>query len=569
MTALQVRKQAAVLAVIVLMVSLAVLVGCGSGSDGSSGGGTGGSASASPSADQPIFRLASVNDPYDSLNPFNARFSSSFTAITLMYPNLVEFSSALEPIPDLADSWEMSADGLTWTFKLHPGAVWTDGEPITAADVVFTLETVMKYKDDAGAYLNTFIPAVSGATAVDDTTVELALSAPSATLLSDIYLLPILPEHVWAPLATGDGSQLKTPTNDPAKGEVVVAGPFAIEKLDVKGTSIYKRVDTFYGTKPLVTGYGFQLFTNADAVVQALKTDQIDAAYFLPASSAAAFADGSGFQVEGFGQLPWFLAPNCSKNFTSHPEMHEPAVRQALSLAIDRTPLIDSVNRGFAATGGWPLLDAYVPQFLSQPMTVPAQDVAAANQLLDDLGYAKGGDGIRVADGVKMSYDILVYAPWRATDGRSADLIRQDFAAIGVEAKPKLMDDPYTAMWGNDYKDYAFLLTAWGVSPDPAGMLILSTSALLGASNPTGYSDGTFDKLYDEQAAELDLEKRKALIDEMAGMLQDQQVYIPLYAGQVITAWSDKWTGVQEAGSPLGFYMPLNKQIFNALAVQQ
>ncbi len=510
-----------------------------------------------------------MNDPYDSLNPFNARYSSSFTAITLMYPNLVEFSSTLEAIPDLADSWESSTDGLTWTFKLHPGAVWTDGEPITAADVVFTIETVLKYKDDASAYLNTFIPVVTGATRgrrryrpAD------ACRRPRPTLLSDMYMVPILPEHVWAPLATGDGSQLKTPTNDPAEGDVVVAGPFTIEKLDLKGTSIYKRVDTFYGTKPLITGYGFQLFTNADAAVQALKTDQIDAAYFLPASSATAFQEGTGFTVQGFGQLPWFLAPNCSKNYTAHPEMQDPKVRQAFSLAVDRQPLIDAVNRGFAASGGWPLLDAYVPEYLSQPMTVPAQDVAAANQLLDDLGYAKGDDGIRVADGVKMSYDILVYAPFRATDGRTAELVRQDFAAIGVEAKPKLLDDPYTAMWGNDYTDYAFLLTGWGVSPDPAGMLILSTSALLGSSSPTGYSDPTFDKLYDEQASELDPEKRKAIIDEMAGMLQDQQVYVPLYSGQVITAWNEKWTGVQDAGSPLGFYMPLNKQIFNTLAVQ-
>lgn len=565
MTVRTVRTWTAVLAVIVLAAALAAAA-CG-GDGGGSGGGAA-SGPASPSADQPLFRLGSVNDPYDSLNPFNARFSSSFTALTLMYPNLIEFSSALEAIPDLADSWETSADGTTWTFKLHPGAVWTDGEPITAADVVFTIDTVMKFKDDAGAYLNTFIPVVKSATAVDDTTLQLTLTSPSATLLSDIYMLPILPEHVWAPFAVGDGSTLKTPTNDPAKDDVVVAGPFIVEKLDVKGTSIYKRVDTFYGTKPLVTGYGFQLFTNADAAVQALKTDQLDAAYFLPASSAAAFEEGSGFTVEGFGALPWFLAPNCSRNYTAHPEMQDPQVREAFSLAVERQPLIDSVNRGFAAAGGWPLLDAYVPQYLSQPMTVPAQDVAAANQILDDLGYAKGGDGIRVADGVKMSYDILVYAPFRATDGRTAELVREDLKAIGVDTRPKLLDDPYTAMWGNDYTDYAFLLTGWGVSPDPAGMLILSTSALLGSSSPTGFSDPTYDKLYDEQAAEVDPEKRKALIDEMAGILQDQQVYIPLYSGEIVTAWNEKWTGVQEAGSPLGFYMPLNKQIFNALAVQ-
>jgi peptide/nickel transport system substrate-binding protein len=542
----------------------AFVVGCGDDSNGGSGGG----GSASPAADQPVFRLGSVNDPYDSLNPFNARFTSSFTALTLMYPNLVEISPTLEAIPDLAESWSTSTDDKTWTFKLHSGAVWTDGEPITAADVVFTIETVLKYKDDAAAYLATLIPTVTGATAVDDTTVEVSLSAPSPAMLSDLYLLPILPEHVWAPLATGDGSKLKTPTLDPAKEEVVVAGPFTIEKLDVKGTTIYKRVDAFYGQKPLITGYGFQIFTNADAAVQALKADQIDAAYFLPASSTAAFEEGSGFTVQGFGQLPWFLAPNCSKNFTSHPEMQDPKVREALSLAVNRQPIIDSVNRGFAAAGGWPLLEAYVPQFLSQAMPVPSQDTAAANQMLDDLGYAAGSDGIRVADGVKMSYDILVYAPYRATDGRTAEQLAQDFAAIGVEAKAKLLDDPYTAMWGNDYKDYAFLLTGWGVAPDPSGQLALATSAYLGVSSPTGFSDPTYDKLYDEQSAQVDPEKRKAIIDQMAGILEEQQVYIPLYSGQVITAWSDKWTGVQDAGSPLGFYMPLNNQVFNALAVQ-
>lgn len=549
---------------LLILVTALVVVSCGGDS-----GGSGGSGSASPSADQPIFRLGSVNDPYDSLNPFNARYTPSFTALTLMYPNLVGFSSSLEAVPDLAESWTTSADGKTWTFKLRSGAVWTDGEPITAADVVFTLDTVRKYKDDAAAYLNTFVATVAGVTAVDDSTVEVTLSAPTASFLSDVYLLPVLPEHVWAPLATGDGAKLKTPTLDPAKEEVVVAGPFTIEKLDVKGTTIYKRVDTFYGQKPLVTGYGFQLFTNADAAVQALKADQIDAAYFLPASSTAAFEDGGGFTVQGFGQLPWFLAPNCSKNFTSHPEMQDPKVRQAFSLAVNRQPLIESVNRGFAAQGGWPLLDSYVPQYLSEAMPVPSQDTAAANQILDDLGYEAGSDGIRMADGVKMSYEILVYAPFRATDGRSAELITQDFAAIGVEAKVKLLDDPYTAMWANDYKDYAFLLTGWGISPDPSGMLVLSASSYLGVSNPTGFSDPAYDKLYDEQSAEVDPDKRKAIIDQMAGILSDQQVYIPLYAGQVITAWNDKWTGVEDGGSPLGYYMPLGKQIFDSLAVQQ
>jgi peptide/nickel transport system substrate-binding protein len=558
------RRAALLITVVVLMLFAAFVAGCG----GSSGGASG-DASASPSGDQPVFRLGSVGDPYDSLNPFVANFTSSWTALMFLYPNLVQYSSDLEVQPEFAESWTVSDDGKTWTFKLRSGAVWTDGEPITAADAAFTIDTVLKFKDDVTAFLSTLVPTVKDAEAVDDTTLVLTLTAPSAALLSDMYFLPIVPEHVWAPLAAGDGAKLKTPTMDPSKETVVVSGPFTIEKLDVKGTTIFKRVDTYYGEKPLITGYGFQLFSNADAAVQALKADEIDCAYFLPASSTAAFDGQAQFKVQGFGELPWFVAVNDSENYTKHPELREPAVREALSLATDRSAIIETVNRGFATSGGWPLIPGYAPQYMTEPMPVPDLDVAKANELLDGLGYAKGSDGIRVADGVKMSYEILVYAPFRATDGRTADLLRENFAAIGVELEQKLLDDPYTAMWANDYTDYAMLLTGWGLSPDPNGSLILSTSALLGSSNPTGYSNPTYDKLFDEQSAETDPAKRKAIIDEMAGLLEQDQVYLPLYGGQIVTAWNAKWTGVEEMGSALGFYMPLRKSLFDSLAVQQ
>ena len=111
---------------------------------------------------------------------------------------------------------------------------------------------------------------------------------------------------------------------DPAKETVVAAGPFTIEKLDIKGTTIFKRVDTFYGPKPMITGYGFQLFTNADAAIQALKAGEIDCVYQLPPTSSDTLKGDANLQIEGFGgSVPQTLIVNDSANNKKHPELRE------------------------------------------------------------------------------------------------------------------------------------------------------------------------------------------------------------------------------------------------------
>ena len=562
------RRAALILALAALALILAFAVGCG---DSSEGDGSGGGSTASPSGDQPVYRLGTVGYGYDSLNPFVGMYAMDYAAWMLMYPNLAQYSTELEAQPDFAESWTTSADGLTWTFKLRSGAVWTDGQPITAKDAAFTINTVVKFAGGAAAVLSPFVPGIESATAVDDTTLDVTLAQPSAALLANLFQLPILPEHVWAKYATGDGAKLKTVSMDPADGPVVCSGPFELEKLDIKGTTIYKRVDTFYGPKPLITGYGYQLFTNADAAVQALKAGQVDCVDFLPPSSATPVRSDTNLQVDGFGGgIPYFLAVNYSENNTKHPELNEVEVRQALDLAVDRTAIIDSVYAGFAAPGGSLLLNQYVPQFMSAPVPVTGRDVAKANQLLDDLGYAKGSDGIRVADGVKMEYTLLIGTQSMATDGRTADILKQNFAEIGVGLQKKAVDNSLAVAFGGDkpYTDYDMLVSQWGLTPDPDWSLMISTSQMLGVYNPTGYSNPEYDELWTQQTSEMDAAKRKAIVEQMSTMMVDEVVNHSLCYTEVVTAWDKKWQGVPDGGSPFGYYHYLNKTQFNTLAVQ-
>ena len=550
-----------------LVVFIAVAVaGCG----GSSGGGS--SSSASPSGNQPMFRLGTVGNGYDSINPFVGEYAQDYAAWMLMYPNLAQYTGDLKAEPDFATSWTTSKDGLTWTFKTRAGAMWSDGQPLTAKDAAWTINTVVRLQGGAAALLGAYVPGIKSAAATDDTTLVVKLSRQSPALLANLFQLPILPEHFWAPYAKGDGAKLKTVTMDPAKETLVVAGPFTIEKLDIKGTTIFKRVDTFYGPKPLITGYGYQVFTNADAAIQALKAGQVDCVDWLPPTAATAIRQDAQLQVQGFGGgIPETLIVNDSTNNTQHPELRNVQVREALNLAVDRTAIVDSVYKGFAKPGGSLLLNQYVPEFMSAPVPVVQRDVAKANQLLDGLGYAKGSDGIRVANGVKMNYTVLVSTMFQAADSREADILKQDFAEIGIGLQQKVVDNAVPVIFSSPkpYTNYDMTLIMWGLTPDPDWSLEISTSQMLNVYNLTGYSNPSYDKLWKQESSEMDPAKRKAIIDQMSTLLQKDQVFVPTCYTQILAAWNKQWQNVPDSGSVFGFYTYLNKTQFDRLAVQK
>jgi peptide/nickel transport system substrate-binding protein len=563
------RVKLVLIALTCIGLAIVLLTGCGS-----TGSSTGAVSTGAPTGDQPLYRIGITPVSFDTLNPFVLYYQLDAFAYLQMYPYLVQYlGDKTEAQPDLAESWTTSADGLTWTFKLRSGAVWTDGKPITAEDAAFTVNTVVRLQGGAAAMLASATPGIKSAAAPDATTLEIVCERPIAQMPAQIAFLPILPEHVWGPLAKGDGAKLKTLTNDPAKETVVVAGPFTVEKYDLKGTTIFKRVDTYYGPKPLITGFGMQAFTNADAAVQALKAGDIDTVASLPAASADVLKGDTAIQVQGFGYGPQQLAVCYSKANTRHPELLNPDVRQAISLALDRPAMISDVYRGFALEGGSVLLPAYVPQFLSASVPVIAQDVTKANQILDDLGYAKGSDGIRAANGVKMSYTLMISTPFLATEGRQAQIMKQNLAAIGIEVKQRNEDNAqfYADQFGpnGDYATFDMAINDWGAFPDPFLGLLTFTTGMRGVYNPEGYSNPQYDKLYQQQEAALDPAKRKAIIDQMSTLLQQDQAEIPLVYTQYVTAWNKKWQNVPEAGSLVGWPSYIGKDIFTNLYLQK
>ena len=142
----------------------------------------------------------------------------------LTYDYMITYSMEdMSPEPGLAESWETSDDGLTWTFDIREGVLWSDGEPLTAADIAFTYSRIIDGGPEASTW-GSYLTSVTAAEAPDDTTVVLTLEKPNAVL--PLLPIPIVPEHVWSGL---DEKAVKTYQAEPTDGQPVVgSGPFRL-----------------------------------------------------------------------------------------------------------------------------------------------------------------------------------------------------------------------------------------------------------------------------------------------------------------------------------------------------
>ena len=174
------------------------------------GGGSGSSSSSGAVREGGVFRLG-TSSTIDSLNPFVAFQSDAYTTFEYIYPSLVQYNPTLKFVADFARELEDVAgrqdlDVLT----PQPNAKWSDGKPLTAADAAWTFSTILKFQNGATANSAGYVAHMKSATAPNATTLVLTYSQPVANVLSQVQQVPILPEHIWAKYATGNGKALKT-----------------------------------------------------------------------------------------------------------------------------------------------------------------------------------------------------------------------------------------------------------------------------------------------------------------------------------------------------------------------
>ena len=520
----------------------AVVAGTGCGSD-DSGGGDGSSSSAA------MFRVGNAGaNVFDSPNPFVAKSIDALAAFRYLYAYLVQYDSKLNLVGSFALDWTTSQDGKTWTFRTQPDAKWSDGRPMTARDAAWTLNTLLRYRTGAAAWFAPYLGNIAKVTAPADDQLVIALESPSSpsSFLSRLQTIPILPEHVWAEHATGAaGVGLRRFANTPP---MVAGGPFKLEKFGDRSIAVFTANENWFGPKPHIGSWGLQHYSSPDALVQALKANEIDLALRLPPTSVRAVESSAGLTIQEETGVAWAdIGYNSNPAKTDKPELRDPQFRLAVAHAIDREKLIDTFLLG-AGTPGITMIPPSNGRWFNDELGPIPHDPAKANEILDQLGFRRGTDGIREADGHKMSYE-LIYLD--TGNNRMVELLQNDLEDVGIELVPRIVGDAayVPAIEADDYTRFDLSMDFWGTNPDPDYILSTLTCEARANFSETAYCSKEYDRLYEQQATTTDDEERRRIVWEMQDLLARDRPYEILFYPNALEGLSDKWTGLVFSGN--------------------
>jgi len=449
-----------------------------------------------------------------TVNPVLESDTASERIVDLLFNAVMTADPATAaPAGELARAWEISTDGLTYTFTLQDGVRWHDGQPLTASDVTFTYGLLMN-KATRSPRTSELVARIKSMDAVDDQTVKVVLLAPNAAFLVANMAYGIVPRHV---LESVDPATLaQHPFSTGKQGVTIGSGPFTFgEWVKDDHVTLSKYAGYFKG-EPNLDQYIRKVVPDATVIPQQLTTGEIDFGEVdetdvdnLRKQSAL---NVSVYDTFSFTFYAYQLDPAKSKVF------QEKAVRQALFYALDRQTMIDAIRFGIGevAVGTIPGLSwAYNPQGLS---TSYAYDVGKAKQLLDQAGWIPGPDGIRVKDGQRLSFSIYT---------NSGNQVREEYVTVFQQAWQKIGADcsPKTEEWtallqritGTHDFDMFLIGFQWDVDPDQSAMW--ATDSYTGGFNMNRYSNPRVDQLLEEGLTTTDRSRRRDLYTQMQNLV--------------------------------------------------
>jgi peptide/nickel transport system substrate-binding protein len=470
-----------------------------------------------------VYREGMVGQPR-YIAPMLARTNDVDMALSrVLYSGLLKLTSENTLEGDLAESVDASEDGKVYTAHLREGITWHDGEPVTADDVVFTVQTIQNPDTKSPS-----APSFQGVTVekVDDRTATFTLREPYAPFPYNLTI-GIAPQHIWATVEP-QNIALAEQNLKP-----IGTGPFQFKKLRKRSLGEIlevelRRYDDYHGQRPFLDGITFTFFQSTEDLVRAFQRRTVDGMSFVSPSlvpEIERIRHGTLHRVK----LPQYFAVffNQARNQT----LSDRTVRTALDLATDRETLIREALRGEGMRA-----DAPIPTgFLGRGAHIRNAEfsVEKAKQNLEEAGWKDtDGDGIREKGGTKLSLT-LVTTDWPEYV-TTAELLAASWRSIGAEVgvESKTVGTVQTEIIRPRNYDALLYGEVLGADPDPYPFWH-STQTRDPGLNLALYKDREADKLLEEARKTMDIERRRATYEKFQERLLEELpaifLYSPLY----------------------------------------
>ncbi len=485
-----------------------------------------------------------------TLIPILASDSASHSVAGQIYNGLVKYDKDLKIVGELAESFRISPDGLTITFKLRRNVAWHDGKPFTARDVLYTYRVIIDPQTPT-AYSEDF-KQVASVASPDPYTVVVRYAKPYAPALAS-WGVAILPAHLL------DGQDI---TKSPLSRKPVGTGPFRFKEW-VSGQKIVLEANPdYFEGRPYLDRYVYRLIPDTSTMYMELKAGGIDQMGLTPVQFArqtdtprfkAAFQKyrypSNGYLYLGYNQR--------------HPTFKDKRVRQAITAAINKDELIQGVLFGMGQRAHGPMIPgrwAYNPSVKDIPF-----DQNRAQQLLAEAGWQKGSDGMLQKEGKPLRFTILTN---QGNQQRlmTAQIIQQRLKQVGIDVRIRIVEWAAFLKEFIDKGNFEVVLLAWLTSQDPDMYDIWHSSKTKpGELNFIGYSNQEVDRLLEQGRSTFDIEQRKKAYFRIQEILADEQPYTFLYVPDALPVVSARIRGIEPAPAGIGhnlikWYVPKLEQ---------
>ena len=484
----------------------------------------------------------------------------SFEVAGLIYNGLVKYDKDLNLVGDLAESWQYSRDCLDLTFKLRRNVRWQDHQPFTAADVVFTYQTMINPKTPT-AYGGDF-KAVDSVEAVDPYTVHVHYKHPNAKALQS-WSIWMLPKHLLESYAS-DGKLREAPQN---RTNPIGTGPYLFKEWRAGEKVVLAANPDYFEGPPFISRVVYRIIPSSATTFLELKAKGVDGAKL------------TALQFKRQTEYPAFRKAYTKYQYAANVYVYlgmnlrdarfaDRRVRQAFAHAINKHELIDGVRLGLAreATGPYkPGTWQYNPNVHQYPY-----DPAKARALLAQAGWTEtNADGVLMKNGVPFKFDLLVAQG--GDEGRKvAEIIQASLKDIGIQVELRVIE------WAALLKEYIkkrnfeAVILAWGITPDPDQYDIWHSSKTTPDElNRIGYANPEVDELLEKGRSTCVEADRKQYYDRLQEVLADDQPIVFLYFRDGLPVVSSRIRGIVPA--PIGinynfneWFVPLNLQRYTA-----